>query len=166
MLVRSFDDLLNEKAYMGFDQPDLVNTGVGFGAEKNNPIIGEILDYFKNIKLIKDDGSINYEIQPEITTKILKKHSLKLNCSDVQRLDNITIYPSDFFAPKNYNSVKTVLTDNTYSIHMYLASWQTEKQRKKHKKEIYKDYITHIPNRILLSVLGEKNYNKLTDKFK
>lgn len=161
MLIKSPEPLLQEKAYMGFDQPDLVNTGVGFGAEKNNPIIGEILDYFKGMKLIQDDGSINYEIQPGITTKILERHGLKIPDCGIQKLENITIFPCDYFAPKSYNSVKMVKTENTYSIHMYLASWQSEAQRKKHKKEIYKDYITHLPNRALLKILGEKKYNSL-----
>ena len=35
----------------------------------------------------------------------------------------MTIYPAEYFAPKDFKTGQVVLTDKTYSIHHYDASW-------------------------------------------
>ena len=40
-LIKPIDDLLEGKGFMGFDEKGIVATGLGFGAEKGNEIIGE-----------------------------------------------------------------------------------------------------------------------------
>ena len=61
----------------------------------------------------------------------------------------------------------------TFSIHWFDASWQTETERKTHrkaiktlKKEQAKDYWIHLPNRILMKLLGYNNYQKLKQLLK
>lgn len=50
-LKKPLDSLLNEKCVMGFEKTDSVNHGHGFAAEKENPIIKELLDYYDGIKI-------------------------------------------------------------------------------------------------------------------
>lgn len=159
-LIRNPDQLLTNSCYFGFENNSQINSGIGFGAEPGHTVIKEICDVYKSMKLFMEDGSINRDIVTVVTTKVLLKHGLKED-NTLQHLSDITIYPTEYFAPKNYNSFKAIITKNTYSIHQYAASWQTKKQQSKHKKEVLKDFIIHMPNRIILSVLGEKKYNKL-----
>ena len=46
----------------------------------------------------------------------------------------MVIYPTDYFSPKQYNTGKIVITDNTYSIHHYSESWKTDDQKKKNEE--------------------------------
>ena len=39
--------------------------------------------------------------------------------------NNCTIYPVDYFCPMNYDTGEITITENTYSIHHYAASWYT-----------------------------------------
>ena len=47
-VIRAFDDILDFKAFFGFETNEFVNTGVGFGAEAHNPIVEQMI---KNIKM-------------------------------------------------------------------------------------------------------------------
>ena len=38
-LIKPLDDLLVLSGYLGFESDEFINTGIGFGAEKNNPEI-------------------------------------------------------------------------------------------------------------------------------
>lgn len=41
----------------------------------------------------------------------------------------MTVFSSDFFHPYDYMSGKTVITDNTFSIHHFNGGWLDEKTR-------------------------------------
>lgn len=164
-LIKSLDPLLDNSCYFGFEDDSQIASGLGFGAEPGHIAIKEICDEYQSMKLILEDGSVNRDIVTVVTTRVLLRYGLKQQ-NTLQQLSNITIYPTEYFAPKNYNSFKAIITENTYSIHQYAASWQTKKQQNKHKKEVWNDFLVHLPNRIILSVLGEDKYNKIKQKVK
>jgi len=61
-LIKSLDNLLNYKAYFGSEDGKLINTGLGFGAIKDNEFVKKIKDDYEYIHFIKDDGT--YDITP------------------------------------------------------------------------------------------------------
>ena len=52
----------------------------------------------------------------------MKQHGLKIT-DEIQLIDDIYIYPVDYFAPKDVLTKKLTITNNTRSIHHYDASW-------------------------------------------
>lgn len=123
-LIRNIDDLLENRAYMGFEQDgQMVATGLGFGAEKYMPIIREIRDSIYEDRSFKV-GPNEYDTTPcpAMNTTFLEAMGLERN-NRMQTIGGITIYPSQYFAP--LNSINGILeqTDATYSIHHYHASW-------------------------------------------
>ena len=52
----------------------------------------------------------------EITTSLLKKYGLTSK-NIIQDVAGLTIYPTEYFCPYNMETRKTLITDNTYSIH-------------------------------------------------
>ncbi len=48
-LLCSFDDMLDNDAFFGFENPEYVNTGVGFGAEKGNLLVTQMLEEYTNL---------------------------------------------------------------------------------------------------------------------
>ena len=133
-VVKSFDDLLSYEGFMGFEESGFVATGLGFGAIKHHPIIKENLDYYNNLKFIKDDGTFNTITCPKVTTEVLIKNGLIQN-KEKQNIKGIEIFPVDYFCPLNYYNGKLNITKNTYSIHRYSMSWLDKRLQKWHKVE-------------------------------
>lgn len=123
-LLRSLDDLLENKAYMGFEQRGrAVNTGLGFGAEKHMPLIGEIRDaIYANRTFQRGVGDYDTTPCPAMSTAFLEEMGLKRN-DQMQVIGGIRIYPSQYFAPLNSIDGMMDTTEITYSIHHYHASW-------------------------------------------
>lgn len=127
-VVRSLDSLLNLKGFMGIENEKtfagekFCNTGLGFGAIPKLPIIKEFRDNYEHINFIKEDGSFNQTVCSVFQTEILLKKGLKFDNS-IQEIEGLTIFPAEYFAPKEFFSGKINLTENTYSIHHFDASW-------------------------------------------
>lgn len=121
-IVRPLDELLVHKAFFGFETEEYVNTGVGFGAEANNPIIACMLNEYDQL-LDGKHGTIGC---PILNTSALLKYGLKQN-GKKQTIDGAVIYPIQSFNP--YDDPTGVLnkTKETYSIHWYAKSWMDKK---------------------------------------
>lgn len=144
-LVKSLDELRYNKAYMGFEGGMWINGGIGFGAEAKNQIIGELRDMYDNFCFYNIDGTLNLKPSPLYITEFLEKRGLKRN-NKIQIIDDVKIYPIEYFAPKDYISGKLKLTSNTISIHQYNASWFSPKKKIMRK---------------IKSLIGEKRFDKL-----
>lgn len=129
-LLKPLDDFLHESCIMGFEKADSVNHGHGFAAEKGNPIIKELLDYYTDLHFINSDGSLNMTASPVYITQLLVKHGLKLNGKE-QIVDGVHVYPVDFFCPKDYLTGEVNITPNSIGIHHFNLSWMNEEDVKK-----------------------------------
>lgn len=143
-IVRSFESLLENEAFIGFDDDNLLNTGMGFGAAPKNKIIEANKRVYEELTFKNEDGDYNMITCPYITSEVVKKFGGNLD-NTFQKLDGITLYPRDYFCPLNYYTGKLNITNNTYSIHQYSMSWMSESDVKWHKF-----------NMKLNSILGKK----------
>lgn len=131
-VIKPLDKIIEKGSFMGF-QPGKktmreikyeVNPGLGVASVPKLPLFKEILDYYHSIHFTTEDGGQNFETIVDYTTKILKKHGMK-NKDTIQKVADIILYPPDFFCPLDFNTGILNITDNTYSIHHFLASWFT-----------------------------------------
>ena len=148
-LLKSLDPLLQNKAYMGFDEKGIVATGLGFGAEKGNSILGEFLKDYEDISFILPDGSYDLTPCPDRNTRTLKELGMDLNVHSQTFMDTVFL-PQDYLCPMDYYTGKKAITKNTYSIHHYNASWTSPVTKR-----------TTFVKRII----GVKMYDKLYGKF-
>ena len=128
-LVKSPDELLKNKAFMGFENDNFVASGLGFGAEAGLPILGEHIEIYREIPFLLEDGSFNMTACTHYTTDLLSQKGLLKN-GRLQTVEDITIYPEEYFNPLDSLTGKLRKTKNTYSIHWYLASWENISQTK------------------------------------
>lgn len=131
-IINSIDKIIKKGSFMGFENVKKtfgVNPGLGFGTLPNLNFYKEILSYYDRIHFINEDGSYNQITIVEYTTNILKKYGLKEN-NTIQKIENITIYPTEYFCPMNYETGEIFITDKTISIHHYISSWHTEREKK------------------------------------
>lgn len=121
-VIKSFDDLLENKAFLGFENNEYVASGLGFGSEAGVEFFKEHIDAYRNENFINADGSFHMIGCPRVATKLLLEKGLVQNGQE-QLVDEIRIYPTDYFNPFDSITGKLNKTKNTYSIHWYDASW-------------------------------------------
>ena len=123
-LLRSLDDLLVYPCFMGMEQVGTVATGLGFGAEAGHPFLLENKRVYEESSFTDNTGAFKPEICVKITTRLLRDMGLKdENC--VQDVGGVWVFPVDYFCPLKMGTNKLIITQNTYSIHHYAASWYT-----------------------------------------
>lgn len=117
------EDFLNNQSFIGFEESEKIKIGTAtIGSVKNYPFWIEVLKYYSTQKFITKNNKLNTETNTTLLTSILVRHGLKLNNLN-QCILGISIYPKDYFSPKNYRSNKIIVTDNTICIHNYDATW-------------------------------------------
>lgn len=147
-LIKPIDELLENKAYMSFENNENVNTGQGFGSEIGLPFLKEHIDVYRNMNFINCDSSFNLTACTKYTTNLLVDKGLVLN-GEKQVVDGVSIYPSEFFNPYDSLTGRLNKTDNTYSIHWYDASWSDTSQT------------TIKMNRFIRRIIGVENMERI-----
>ncbi|MEQ8154214.1 MAG: glycosyltransferase [Clostridiaceae bacterium] len=129
-IVRSFDSLLELDGFIGFEDGVNVNTGQGVGAEAGNTIIKGMMDDYLERQFIKVDGTCDLTPCPQINTKYLIELGLIQN-DTLQTINDMVIFPTDYFCPKHILTGKITITNNTYSVHHFNGSWlESDKKTK------------------------------------
>lgn len=132
-VINSMDDIIALGSFMGRETPyDKgldprclgVAPGLGLGVEKSNSIIGELKAIYERKNYTISSGVAHPETVVTITTDLLCAKGLK-NVPGIQRVDDLTIYPPEYFCPISIKDGKLHITENTRSIHWYDQSWQS-----------------------------------------
>jgi hypothetical protein len=69
------------------------------------------------------NGVLDHETVVPRTTRFLVESGLQPH-NDLQQVAGIWIYPKDYFNPLDSLTGRLFKTENTRSIHWYMASWQ------------------------------------------
>lgn len=171
-VIKDLSPLCNHHAFAGFQEDGYVALGLGFGAEPGNPFIGAHMQQYDELRFLNSDGTVNRTPSPVYTNLLLKKRGLDACNGDTQDLGDVIIFSKDCFCPKDFTSGITRVTQNTYSIHQFDASWYSEEQQEKKNKRwkearrrelLYN--IRYTPNRIVSKLLGKEKYQKLKQFF-
>lgn len=121
-IIKNFDDLLENKAFFGFENNDYVASGLGFGGEKGNIAVKTLLDEYDQLL----DGTKDVIGCPTLNTEGLVKLGLVRN-GQFQKLSECTVYPAEYFNPYDNPTGRLNITKNTYSIHWFAKSWMDKK---------------------------------------
>lgn len=144
-LLKSLDGIIKDNEFFFAIEKDTniktgeesihVATGLGFGAEKNNQVLRNLINEYDDAHFYQHEGKYDLTPCPVRNTDAFKKMGVKIEDKMI-KLKGGTIYPSEFFCPEEYSSSITRFTTNTVSIHHYTASWKTSKERMKDKARI------------------------------
>ncbi len=115
-ILKNFDELLKNNAFIWFQDVFSIWCSV-IWAKKWNIILKEVLSIYENKKI--------RIVLPNLLTKIFKKYLLKKYNFKIQNIGDFKVYPKDYFYPyAYYEKPKNMkITNNTYSIHRFEASW-------------------------------------------
>lgn len=158
-ILKALDDFLNFEAFLGFEDEKSISTAI-IGSSKENIWVKELLEYYEGKNFIKEDGSLDTTTNVEILSRILKeKYNIELN-NKLQKLPGLlTIYPREYFCPKDFNTGKLLISENTFAIHHFNGSWLDENFSKhiKGNHRIYRIFGEKIGSRVIYT---KKIYKK------
>ena len=129
-VIKPMETIVSKGAFMGWELPNnagvpSVAPGLCLGIEKGNSLYEEILDKYKCMSFWESEGKRNTYSMVPMVTDLLIKHGLKRD-GTLQEVDDITIYPSEYFCPMDPNTGIIDRTPNTVSIHWYDSSWMNQ----------------------------------------
>ena len=148
-LIKPLDSLLSLQCYMGLEQLGRVNTGLGFGAKKQHHFILENMKEYETISFVRKNDKFMPCTCVDITSNLLEMHGLKKN-NALQIVSDVVILPVDYLCPQDMETGKITITNNTYSIHHYNASWKNRT-----------DIIIYKIGIILKRIVGDNVYKKI-----
>ena len=156
-VLKPLDKFLKHHAFSSFENNDSIPTGL-MASEKGGEWVKNLLDEYYNISFIKEDGALDVTTNvTRITNLTERMYGLKRK-SSYQDLGVVTLYPHDYFCPKDWKSGNIYLTENSYAIHHFNGSWHSEKEKKNHAKR-----------RKLIEKYGEKKGSRIAarrDRFR
>ena len=179
-LKKNLDFLLENKAYFGFEEGKYIATGLGFGAEKEHPILKLLMSDYNSIPFVREDGSFDETSCPKRNTECFLKQGLRQD-NTMQTLENgILILPAEYLSPISYFNGERHITSNTVSVHWFASSWLSAEKQMMHSKKLKKrkkllqrqrrkdawDYFIHLPNLIIMHILGPSRYDTLKKRIK
>lgn len=128
-VIKAMNDIIALGAFMGCEieakegaTANAVAPGLGLGCNPGLPFYKEMLNIYKDIHFINNDKTLNLKTIVEYTTELLIRHGLNTT-NKIQKVADIWIYPKEYFCPVEHETGKIIITQNTYTIHHYNASW-------------------------------------------
>lgn len=138
-VLKNFDNLLDNKYILSYeaDSTETIETAV-MGAEKGLNFFHDLLAYYDNREFIKEDGTLDTFPLPHIINQITKNKYTIIPIQNPEVLrshkyesNNLLILPPDYFSPKSLETGKINLTNNSYTIHHFAATWTTKSHKRK-----------------------------------
>ena len=122
-LIKPIDDIIEKGSFMGLEESDKACTapGLGLAANAGLGLAEEILEDYHHSHFQKDENG-SYETVVTRVTNIILKHG-DIYPDKITEVAGITIYPPEYFCPLSYYTGEMKITENSRSIHHYMASW-------------------------------------------
>ncbi len=125
-LLRPLDNLLTNRCYFGEEAPGCVNTGLGFGAAIEHPVVGAMLAEYD--ALSRDELPRPVPC-PMRNTAALAKYGYLSAQKTPHLLEDTAVFAPEFFSPIDFSTGEQHITANTYSIHHFSGTWLSPTQR-------------------------------------
>lgn len=124
-VIRDFADLVNcNKAVLGIETYAEKTIGTGFMAMPlNHPIAYNMLNYYKTNQFLRENGEINYYPNTHILWDILLESYKIKDVNEIQNFYDLILYPQEYFTAYNGYTGRNEITNNTYCVHHFSATW-------------------------------------------
>lgn len=157
-ILRPLERFENQRLVLGTDHDGALTALMG--SEPAHPYWEEILDFYKSLSFVREDGSLDMTVNNIHLQEILKSYGFKFENKYQELKDGIVVYPDDFFHVANNEKGTIHKTENSYAIHWHTLLWTSEMSRLNRWCRLH----------ILKPIFGEENfmniYQLLTKPFK
>lgn len=153
-VIKPLDDILARGAFAGVESAGhpsrALNAGLGLASPAASPVYREILDSYETASFLNDDGSMNLTTVVERVSDIFRRHGLS-DRNEIQEVAGITVYPAEYFCPKDLHTFVLNITKNTYTIHWFDGSWVTGNTKRLIKEKNW--ILKHFKNKYIVFIL-------------
>lgn len=126
-LIRSFEPLMNQEAFAGFENMRCVATCV-MACEPEFPLFKEFLVHYSDMQFLKPDGTLNTTTNVSLLTDICLAKGMIQN-GQRQTIAGLELYPADYFCPLEFDTGLMKQTENTVAIHWFDGSWWSSEKK-------------------------------------
>lgn len=145
MVYQSFDSILNNNCVLGFEMGNYIATSF-MACIPNHYLMEDFYDLYKNLPFYDENGKIISGTNVTKLTNMLVDKGLVRN-NELQKIDDIAIYPSDYFSPYNYAWEYSNKNNKTICEHLFYVSWMSKRQQLKKKiKKIFGYVVKGLKN--------------------
>ena len=130
LITRAFDHLLTNNINIGAESLDFLNAAFVSSA-KNQFFFMDCLECYDRITPPTAESDLMKITIPRVITNVLfSKYIDRQEFSSIIDINGIRIFPPDFFYPLPHesrlevNNYRRVLTENTFGVHLWSASWK------------------------------------------
>lgn len=127
-MKKSFNDLLHNRMFMGFECDDVLSAGV-IGCHSEERFIQEFLQYYDK-KFTEEISSASISNALVMTQYLEREYGLRRDNTEQIISDYLHIYPKTFFNPRDFWG-NWDLSKHTYCVHLYMGSWLSEEEQRK-----------------------------------
>ena len=157
-VLKPLDEFLHNKAFSGFEQFDIIPTGI-IAAQKNNEWIKNILDWYTDATFVDDINELTMEevfkkSNVHIITEITKSMYPELTLNNqTQHLGEVSFYEKVIFCPLTGGNGVFLDISKSYTIHHFAGSWLP-------KKNLMGRIKTVLRNKIGVKRIYQRRYNQ------
>lgn len=124
-IIKPIDVFLQYKGVTCFQSEDnVISTGL-LACEKGFALFEDFLSSYNELHFKQPNGKYCLNPNNNLLTKLCVSYGLKRNNS-LQTVKGLTVFPREYFSPKNPITKEIRITKNTYAIHYYDGSWYSD----------------------------------------
>ena len=131
MVYQNFDSILKHNCVLGFEMSNYIATSFMACVPKHY-LIKDFYKLYLDLQFYDENGNIISGTNVSKLTNMLADKGLIKN-NKLQQIDDIIIYPTDYFSPYNYAWEYSSKNDKTICEHMFYVSWMSKRQQIKKK---------------------------------
>ena len=138
-VIRPMDEIIAQAPYMGIETEEYsfgktnitcsVNPGLGFATPPRHPFFKDMIDLYKSLDFEANRKDYALKTITQYTSDMLQQKGWIPEKGGISKIDDITIFPKQYFNPFSSKKGTFEITDSTYTIHHYASSWLTPRQK-------------------------------------
>lgn len=125
-VIKSFDPVLCHNSFMCFESQDRLSTAT-IAASPASEWVLNLLNGYETRRFLCD-GVMNLTTNVEYISQYFIEQGLE-QTGDFQVVDDVAIYPSEYFSPKSWGTGKYNVTSKTMAIHHFAGTWHSRSTR-------------------------------------
>ena len=131
MVYQNFDSILKHNCVLGFEMSNYIATSFMACVPKHY-LMKDFYKLYLDLQFYDENGNIISGTNVSKLTNMLADKGLIKN-NKLQQIDDIIIYPTDYFSPYNYAWEYSSKNNKTICEHMFYVSWMSKRQQIKKK---------------------------------
>lgn len=155
-IIKAFDqEQFTKGVTWGLDESGDVEAAFLAGSG-HNPVLKELMEWYERAEFLNPDGTLNQQVANVYVQNHLKQYGyVKENKEQMLEACDVKLFPADYFNCRSLVTGKLNVTENSCCIHWHTVLWASKTTK----------FIQWLRLKVLVPVMGEKNYNKLQKLF-